>query len=179
MSALEQDNVDYGLKLSAYQTNKLDGLQTLDALRRLPPPSGDDPRIDLQESWMALSMPDRALAAAIRAQRKGEDRSARFVVANSLEMQGFILFCQQRETAASTAWQKAKQLYVALGDRTKTRVVNTYLRICALKNGNSKEADQLSEENESIERDLGLSAETDYQELSAARLAHKFADAGD
>jgi serine/threonine protein kinase/TolB-like protein/Flp pilus assembly protein TadD len=46
------DNVDYGLKLSAAQlqiNNYSGALATVDALHALPPPLGDDPRIDWQE----------------------------------------------------------------------------------------------------------------------------------
>ena len=50
------DNLDYGLRLTEAQVEagKLDDSQaTIQALRKLPPPSGEDPRIDLQEATAA------------------------------------------------------------------------------------------------------------------------------
>ena len=67
------DNLDYGLRLANEQrwVNPEDALHTLEVLRQLPLPSGDDPRIDYLEA-RAWSNKDvvKARAAARRAVKK-------------------------------------------------------------------------------------------------------------
>ena len=55
------DNVDYGLRLAQTQIeagNGKEALTTLATLRKLPPPSGKDPRIDLVAAQAAISLSD-------------------------------------------------------------------------------------------------------------------------
>src|SRR5437870_3734833 len=55
------DNLDYGLRLVDVQTSAGKGqnaLATMEALRKLPPPASDDPRIDLEEALAAASLGD-------------------------------------------------------------------------------------------------------------------------
>jgi len=51
------DSVNYGIRLASVQmqVKPADALHTLDTLRHLPPPSGDDARIDLKEAQALLS----------------------------------------------------------------------------------------------------------------------------
>ncbi len=74
------DNLDYGLRLARVlgkDGKKQESLQALDALRRLPKPISDDPRIDLQEawtfSWSAEYQGEKTAAtnAAAKAQKRG------------------------------------------------------------------------------------------------------------
>src|SRR5262249_50204365 len=66
------DNLDYGLRLAAAQVSAgrgKDALATIAALRRLPPPLGDDPRVDFGEAEAYFALGDfgpagRAAAAA-------------------------------------------------------------------------------------------------------------------
>ena len=79
------DNLDFGLDLARVQAiaGKRDALDTLEELRRLPPPFCDDPRIDLEEARAAgtLALLDRMRDAAARAVAKGRALGARYVVA--------------------------------------------------------------------------------------------------
>jgi eukaryotic-like serine/threonine-protein kinase len=79
------DNVDYGITLATAETmeRKSDELRaTLAALRSLPAPAGEDPRIDLAEANWAESTSDfkreesAATAAIARAQTRGEGLTA-------------------------------------------------------------------------------------------------------
>jgi DNA-binding winged helix-turn-helix (wHTH) protein/tetratricopeptide (TPR) repeat protein len=87
------DRLDYGLLLAAAQAH-LDlnaSLLTLAALRRLPPPSGDDARIDMTEAsvWINHDFA-KADAAARRALAKGTAQGSPAVVAWS-----YGTLCQQ------------------------------------------------------------------------------------
>ena len=90
------DNLEYGLRLAAAQTNggkAKDALATIAELRRLPPPVGEDPRIDLQEASADQNLGDaqRRKAAAEHAEQKAKSAgmlmlaaSARFTVGGAL-----------------------------------------------------------------------------------------------
>ncbi len=82
-------NLDYGLKLAEAQRaagQGKDGLVTLAALRKLPQPEGNDPRIDLEEAETASSLGDlkRGLAVAGDAVRKAQATGARLLESRSL-----------------------------------------------------------------------------------------------
>jgi eukaryotic-like serine/threonine-protein kinase len=83
------DDLDYGLRLAAAQVSAGQGqqsLQTVQALRQLPPPSRDDPRIDLAEAAASESLSDfkREVAATKQAREKAQRQGSRFTVAQSL-----------------------------------------------------------------------------------------------
>jgi len=116
------DNLDYGLRLTEAQVEagKLDDSQaTIQALRKLPPPSGEDPRIDLQEATAARARSDyqRELAAASWAVAKGESRGSRRLIAQARNVEGAAyrrLGDLKKSLAASF---EARQLFAAVGDR--------------------------------------------------------------
>src|SRR4029077_266985 len=80
------DNLDYGLRLADEQrwVNPEDALHTLEVLRHLPPPAGDDPRIDYIEAraWINKDLV-KARAAARRAIKKGTAQGSRLLVARA------------------------------------------------------------------------------------------------
>ena len=83
------DDLDYGLRLVGAQVSAGQGqqaLQTVQALRHLPPPSRDDPRIDLAEATAAESLSDfkQEVAATARARTKASGQGSRFLVAQAL-----------------------------------------------------------------------------------------------
>jgi tetratricopeptide (TPR) repeat protein/tRNA A-37 threonylcarbamoyl transferase component Bud32/TolB-like protein len=82
------DNLDYGLQLAADQTaagKGRDALTSVEALRKLPAPASQDPRIDLAEADAAASLADsgRELAAAEKALAKGTSQGMRLMVARA------------------------------------------------------------------------------------------------
>ena len=95
------DNLDYGLRLADEQrwVNPTDALHTLEALRHLPLPSGDDPRIDYIEarSWINNDVV-KAQAAARRAVEKGAAQGSRLLVARA-----YGILCQTISNGGSTA----------------------------------------------------------------------------
>jgi DNA-binding winged helix-turn-helix (wHTH) protein/tetratricopeptide (TPR) repeat protein/TolB-like protein len=115
------DNLDYGLRLARAQdwAGKPNDLEeTLGELRRLPPPLGQDPRIDLAEaSVISVSDYAKALAAADRAVTKGSAAGERLLVAHARGAQCARLLNTGRTSEAVAACQDAKQIYEAVGDR--------------------------------------------------------------
>jgi len=123
------DNLEYGLRLASAQrrVKSSDCLQTLDALRRLPAPEGEDPRIDLVEAsaWIDHDMA-KAHAAAERAIEKGSAQGSHLLVAR-----GYGILCQQGDTSGTSAaealaaCESARQSFAAAGDRNnEARTLN-------------------------------------------------------
>lgn len=116
------DNLDYGLRLAAVQTSAgrvADSLATTVALRTLPAPSRDDPRIDLAEAMAAGAGADfkRQQAAAEKAVSRGAVQGAPLLVA-----QGQLLECRALRNlgqgdAALAACEAGRKLHEQAGDR--------------------------------------------------------------
>jgi serine/threonine protein kinase/tetratricopeptide (TPR) repeat protein len=116
------DNVDYGLRLAAVQTSAgrvADALATTGALRTLPAPYRDDPRIDLAEAMAAGAGADfkRQQTAAERAVARGATQGAPLLVA-----QGQLLECRALRNlgqgdAALAACEAGRKLHEQAGDR--------------------------------------------------------------
>lgn len=87
------DNLDYGLLFASAQMriSVPDSLQTLTALRRLPPPLGDDARIDMTEAsaWINRDF-TKARAAAMRAIEKATAQGSPVIVSRT-----YGTLCQQ------------------------------------------------------------------------------------
>lgn len=80
------DNLEYGLRLAdtlSIAGRGKEALETVAALRRLPPPSSQDPRVDLAEARGAEAVGDWKLQqeAASRAVQKAQAQGARFLEA--------------------------------------------------------------------------------------------------
>jgi tetratricopeptide (TPR) repeat protein len=119
----EPDNLDYGLRLAAVQTfgsQAKDALATVDALRDLPPPASDDPRIDLAEESAARSQSDfkRELAAAVRATEKGQKLGARGLVARAELAQGRAYYSLGDYPHFEAAAEAARKIYADMGDHS-------------------------------------------------------------
>jgi tetratricopeptide (TPR) repeat protein len=83
------DNIEYGLRLaaaqrSAGQANSAE--QTIAGLRNLPPPQGNDPRIDLEQAETASSVADYrgSEASALSAAKAAKERGAQLLQARAL-----------------------------------------------------------------------------------------------
>ena len=109
------DDLEYGLPLAASLTmaGRLQEAQaTITALRRLPDPDGQDPRVDLQEWTIAIRRADmatqrRAAAAAIA---KGTQSGEILMVAQGLVMEGGTLQAAGRSDEAIERLLRAKRL---------------------------------------------------------------------
>jgi|HubBroStandDraft_1064217.scaffolds.fasta_scaffold00322_22 DNA-binding winged helix-turn-helix (wHTH) protein/TolB-like protein len=116
------DNVDYGLRLASMQTRAEKGhnaMATVEALRNLPPPASEDPRIGIveAEAWNLLGdakKQERPLAGAVE---RAKAQGSREVMADARRMQCrmFIAFGQPQN--AVSACREARDISAAVGDR--------------------------------------------------------------
>ena len=98
LADLYPDSLAYGLRLANLQDMGGDpkaAFDTLEGLRKLPPPSGDDPRIDLAEATAVEALGDykreeEISAAAVRKARR----------------EGFVWWSHRRRLYESTALQQ-------------------------------------------------------------------------
>jgi DNA-binding winged helix-turn-helix (wHTH) protein/tetratricopeptide (TPR) repeat protein len=116
------DNLDYGLALTNSQlmSNRWkDALATVEALRALPAPLRDDPRMDLAENDAARSLGDmrRAEAALARAAEKAHAAGASLLLAKTRREQAWLFENSGKQAEVEGAVREAKQLYVTANDR--------------------------------------------------------------
>ena len=116
------DDLDYGLRLAEAQVSAGQGqpaLLTVQALRQLPPPSRDDPRIDLAEASAAESLSDfkHEVAATAQARRKAQQQGSRFMTAQALLNQCWAQRNLGDLEAAKNAGEHAQAILSAAKDR--------------------------------------------------------------
>jgi len=116
------DNLEYGLLLSRAQRRGGKGKEafaTVESLRRLPPPAGNDPRIDLaaSEAWRSLGDFKQGQAFAAQAVQKARAENAKLVLAHALYYQGFALENLGNANGAMSAVEEAGRIYQSVGDR--------------------------------------------------------------
>ncbi len=125
------DSLTYGIRLANVQrrVDPAASLRTLAALRHLPPPAGEDPRIDLAESsaWIYQDL-GKSRAAAERAITKGNAQGSHLLVARA-----YGVLCQQGVNGGASAadalgaCENARQSYAAAGDRdNEARSLNDF-----------------------------------------------------
>ena len=154
------DNLDYGLRLAAVQTSAgrvEDALATTAALRTLPAPSRDDPRIDLAEAMAAGAGADfkRQQTAAEKAVARGSTQGAPLLVA-----QGQLLECRAlrnlgRGDAALAACEAGRKLHETAGDRAGVAEALTHAANVLYDRGDLPGAGRLYEEALATYREIG------------------------
>jgi tetratricopeptide (TPR) repeat protein len=158
--ALAPDNLEYGLKLAAAQNwagRPKDALATVEALRKLPPPVGDDPRIDQAEAAAAGLLTDlsRARAAAARAAEKATRRKARLLVASARIQEGWPLLYLGLLREAAAAFEEARRIYNDAGDWGGAAWASTYLGSIRFVEGNPAMAERMHRDAFAIFRQIG------------------------
>jgi tetratricopeptide (TPR) repeat protein len=167
------DNLEYGLRLSSVQTSSgkaKDALVTVDALRKLPFPAGDDPRIDLAEATAAGSLSDfkRTDAAADRAAEKASEQGTRLLLARARLVQGNAFRNLGDPKKAADTYEEARKIFMATGDQGAVATALNSIAILSYERGDLREAKRMYEESLSISRSIG------YQG-GAARALHNIA----
>ena len=128
------DNLDYALRLARVETRAgkgHDAVASLQTVRKMPPPLGDDPRIDLAEALAAESFADYQLqlAAARRAEDKGRLQGARLLVARALQHQCEAMSALGQLQESLEKCEQAQHTYAEVGDLHSLAQVLTYAAI--------------------------------------------------
>ena len=117
--ALYPDNVDYGLMLASADIEAGHGSQalvTLGQLRRLPPPSSQDPRIDLAEAGIARTNPE-GLSLIQSAVSKASQLGNKVLYAETLRNECRALLYSDHPEKATPACKDAYDLFLSTGNR--------------------------------------------------------------
>ena len=154
------DNLDYGLALASAQGSAgkwRDSLETIDALRKLPPPLQNDPRIDLEENLAAESLGDlkRAEAAAAQAADKAQPAGASLLLAKARLAQAWAYENLGDYGQVAGVVDQAKQLYLAANDRSGVANAMTVDAIALQAQGNYLGARNKYEESLAVFRETG------------------------
>lgn len=154
------DNLDYGLSLSAAQVNAgkgKDALITVAALRALPAPLRDDPRIDIANGRAAESLGDfkTVQSLAMRAAEKAKASGASLLLARARLDQAWATENLGQFDAVEGPIGEAKQLYEAAHDRKGVADATTTRAIALWMEGDYLGAKQGYEESLAIYRELG------------------------
>jgi eukaryotic-like serine/threonine-protein kinase len=171
--ALFPDNVEYGIRLAVVQVvsgKGKDAFTTVDALRKLPAPASDDPRIDMAEARAANSVSDfnRGNAACQRAVAKAQAQGARLLVGRVELLQGAALRNLGEPKEATAAYQDAKTIFAAAGDKNAVAGALNSLAILSFDNGDLTAAKSMYEDSLSTSRSIG-------NELGVARALNNIA----
>jgi eukaryotic-like serine/threonine-protein kinase len=116
------DNLEYGLLLARAQTRGgkgKDALATVGSMGKLPPPLGDDPRIELAASEASDSLGDFKSSEnyARRSAEKARAQNLKLILARALYQQGFALENLSDSKGAMAAVDEASHIYQSVGDR--------------------------------------------------------------
>ena len=182
------DNAEYGLRLAAAQTTAgraRESLDTLQTIRKLPPPQGQDPRIDLAEAEAQSSLGNfkQELAALQRGSATAESSGARLVLARTRLLEGRSYYNQGQPDAAERALRAARQAFAEAGDKAGlASALNSLGSVLGDRHADDAEKLQLqalaiSEEIGDLKgmsatlNNLGI-AYKDHREFDRARRAH-------
>jgi serine/threonine protein kinase/tetratricopeptide (TPR) repeat protein len=154
------DNIDYGLRLAGAQVGAgrlNDSLTTIAALRKLPPPASDDPRIDLAEVGAAQSVSDhkRELIVAEQAARKGELAGNRLLVAESLFEEAHAYRNLNELNKSYVLFAGARRLFAAAGNRYGEARVLRQIGIIFAEQNDLQKAEKAFQESLQIRHELG------------------------
>src|SRR5437016_10058173 len=154
------DNPDYGLALAnaEYNANKWkDALETLAALKTLPAPLRDDPRMELAEgdAAMPLGDPKRAEAAYVSAEQKARAAGASLLTAKALFAHAWLLEELGRLDEADQAVRGARELYLAAHDQRGVADAETGEAIALMFRGDYFSARQRYQEALAIHKNIG------------------------
>src|SRR5216683_3640580 len=171
------DNLDYGLALAQAQIGANQWKQALDtiaALRTLPPPLRDNPQIDLVENDAARALGDykRAEIALARAAETAQTAGASLLLAKARREQAWLYENSGRQDQVEGAVREAKQLYLAANDRRGVAQAATLEGIALERQGDYWGAKKKYEESLAIYRETGnrLSVSNEYDDLGDVAL---------
>lgn len=175
------DDLEYGLHLASGLSQagrSTEALATIAALRKLPPPGGDDPRIDLAEARAAKLLADLKTEkrAAEAAAAKGERSGQSLVVAQALLLQGEVRMRTGDPRGAMRLYEDAKVLFEKAGQRLEVARTLTHLGAGLHEQGDLAGAQKKHEEALAIAEELGSQAGVALQKANLGLIQQKRGD---
>jgi len=139
------DDLDYGLELARTQYlmgKSAEAMTTLSALRKLPAPERDDPRIDLVEAATAAELGDfrREQTLAESAVGKAQRAGAGLLLARAKQLEGHAFDNHGDFSAALEAYAVAQRAFAEAGDLDRSAGILMDTGIVLFKQGNPEEA---------------------------------------
>jgi tetratricopeptide (TPR) repeat protein len=113
------DNIDYGLRLTSVLTAVGHGSRAMDAIRQmrsLPPPSSEDPRIDLAQARL-VGDKSKELTLVRSAIRKSASEGKKLVYALAKRDECLTLNYTEHPEQASASCQEAYEVFMSAGNR--------------------------------------------------------------
>jgi len=165
------DNLDYGLGLALAQNsmgNSAEAAVTIAALRKLPPPERDDPRIDLDEAKIAGELADykREQTLAESAARKSETAGAHLLFARARLVEGHASDGLGDFSSAMDAYAVAQRTFAEFGNLDDSAQALMNIGIVLVQQGD------LAGAKRSIERALNVFRKNGDQASLAAALSN-------
>jgi len=175
------DDLEYGLQLATSLISAgrgADARATIAALRHLPSPAADDPRIDLLEARIAFRTSDlraqqRAAAAAIA---KGRQSGESSVVAQGLVWEGMALQIQGKTDEAISRFQEAKQRAAKAGFHWVVGMALANLGAALQSQGDLDAAEKAHRESLAVAQQLGTALGNASQNASLASVQRERGD---
>jgi tetratricopeptide (TPR) repeat protein/tRNA A-37 threonylcarbamoyl transferase component Bud32/TolB-like protein len=154
------DDLEDGLRLAAVQVaagRGKDAIAQLELMRRLPPPSGEDPRIDLEaaDANDAISDFKAARAAALAGAERAKAAGSRLLLAEARLKESWALRNLGEQSAAKSAAEEARTLYGAAGERRGSAEAATLVAVLLRDGGDPRGAATLDEESLAVFRETG------------------------
>jgi serine/threonine protein kinase/tetratricopeptide (TPR) repeat protein len=148
------DNLEYGLRLLTAMVRggqSKNAQSVADALRALPAPASDDPRIDLLSANAAFAAGDyqQSVILARAAESKAESAGARLTFALALMRRGAALNYLGQKQQAVELDEKALHIFAEAGDRDDVAKMNA--NIGAVLNGEANYVEGMKRQKESLE----------------------------
>lgn len=169
------DDLDYGLQLATclgYAGRSKEALQAIEALRRLPPPQGNDSRLDLAEARVAVRLSDstttrRAADAAIA---KGRVSGESLVVAHALLLRGAALLIEGNPQASLPSFREAREVNERTGNQWGVAMALAYTGLSLHRLGDLGGAEKVYLEALGIAQKLGSASGIAVQNGNLGRL---------
>lgn len=189
------DNLEYGLRLAAVfskASRTQDSLEAIEALRRLPKPISDDPRIDLREAYTLdhagqyQGLQTASTNAAIKAQKRG----SRVLLAEARLLQSLAASRLSDPKGALVLDAEAQEIYKQVGDNYGLARARYRMADLLFDQGKFTESNAILEHCLQVFRELGSDGDAaatlndiaggllEMGELSKARTMYEAALAG-
>jgi serine/threonine protein kinase/tetratricopeptide (TPR) repeat protein len=172
------DNLEYGLRLSNAQARDRtvdEALATLQGLRKLPPPDGDDPRIPLQQAvvYEMHGAYKEQQAAAESAASRARELGATLLLARALNQQARAFEAQGKLDDALRSAEEAARISSSAGGRLEVARGLTVIGIVRYDQGNFAEAASANDRALAIQKEIGnkRGAATTLNNLANVRAA--------